>query len=47
MLETTGQTLTLFCLMMESELVLQTMERSTQLRGLRHHKLRPLDRRSH
>ena len=31
-------------LMMEPELVLQTMERSQQLRGLRRHKLRPLDK---
>ena len=31
-------------LMMEPERVLQTMERSQQLRGLRRHKLRPLDR---
>jgi hypothetical protein len=30
--------------MMEPELVLQTMERSQQLRGLRRHKLRPLDK---
>jgi len=33
-----------FTLMMEPELVLQTMERSLQLRGLRRHKLRPLDK---
>ena len=33
-----------FILMMEPELVLQTMERSQQLRGLRRHKLRPLDK---
>ena len=33
-----------FSLMMEPERVLQTMERSQQLRGLRRHKLRPLDR---
>ena len=33
-----------FSLMMEPELVLQTMERSQQLRGLRRHKMRPLDR---
>ena len=32
-----------FSLMMEPERVLQTMERSQQLRGLRRHKLRPLD----
>ncbi len=30
--------------MMEPERVLQTMERSLQLRGLRRHKLRPLDK---
>jgi hypothetical protein len=29
---------------MEPELVLQTIERSPQLRGLRRHKLRPLDK---
>lgn len=33
-----------FSLMMEPELVLQTMERSQQLRGLRRHKMRPLDK---
>ena len=33
-----------FSLMMEPELVLQTMARSQQLRGLRRHKLRPLDK---
>ena len=33
-----------FSLMMEPELVLQTMERSTQLRGLKRHKLHPLDK---
>jgi hypothetical protein len=33
-----------FSLMMEPEVVLQTMERSQQLRGLRRHKLRPLDK---
>jgi hypothetical protein len=37
-------TLNPFSLMMEPERVLQTMERSQQLRGLRRHKLRPLDR---
>jgi hypothetical protein len=37
-------TLNPFSLMMEPELVLQTMERSQQLRGLRRHKLRPLDK---
>ena len=33
-----------FSLMMEPELVLQTMERSRQLRGLRRRTLRPLDK---
>jgi hypothetical protein len=33
-----------FTLLTEPERVLQTMERSQQLRGLRHHKLRPLDK---
>ena len=33
-----------FSLMMEPERVLQIMERSQQLRGLRRHKLRPLDK---
>lgn len=33
-----------FSLMMEPERVLQTMEHSQQLRGLRRHKLRPLDK---
>ena len=33
-----------FSLMMEPELILQTMERSQQLRGLRRHKMRPLDK---
>jgi hypothetical protein len=37
-------TLNPFSLMMEPERVLQTMERSPQLRGLRRHKLRPLDK---
>jgi hypothetical protein len=44
MMEKTVQTLNPFSLMMEPELVLQTMERSQQLRGLRRHKLRPLDK---
>jgi hypothetical protein len=44
MMDKTLQTLNPFSLMMEPELVLQTMERSTQLRGLRRHKLRPLDK---
>jgi len=33
-----------FSLMMEPERVLQTMERSQQLRGLHRRKLRPLDK---
>ena len=33
-----------FSLMMEPERVIQTMERSAQLRGLRRHKLQPLDK---
>ena len=33
-----------FSLMMEPERVLQTMERSAQLRGLKRHKLHPLDK---
>ncbi len=33
-----------FSLMMEPERVLQTMERSAQLRGLKRHKLQPLDK---
>ena len=41
---TTATNLNPFSLMMEPELVLQTMERSQQLRGLRRHKLRPLDK---
>lgn len=40
----TAQALNPFSLMMEPERVLQTMERSQQLRGLRRHKLRPLDK---
>ena len=40
----TAPVLNPFSLMMEPELVLQTMERSQQLRGLRRHKLRPLDK---
>lgn len=39
-----AHTLNPFSLMMEPELVLQTMERSQQLRSLRRHKLRPLDK---
>lgn len=38
------ETLNPFSLMMNPERVLQTMERSQQLRGLRRHKLRPLDK---
>ena len=41
---TTALELNPFSLMMEPELVLQTMERSQQLRGLRRHKLHPLDK---
>ncbi|MDP2367827.1 hypothetical protein [Rhodoferax sp.] len=33
-----------FSLMMEPELVLRAMERSTQLHGLTRHKLHPLDK---
>ena len=40
----TAITLNPFSLMMEPELVLQTMERSLQLRSLRRRKLRPLDK---
>lgn len=40
----TAYALNPFSLMMEPELVLQTMERSQQLRGLRRRKLRPLDK---
>ncbi len=43
-MKTEALTLNPFSLMMEPELVLQTMERSQQLRGLRRHKLRPLDK---
>lgn len=43
-MNTTALGLNPFSLMMEPELVLQTMERSQQLRGLRRHKLRPLDK---
>jgi hypothetical protein len=44
MMNTSALALNPFSLMMEPELVLQTMERSQQLRGLRRHKLRPLDK---
>ena len=43
-MSTLAQQLNPFSLMMEPERVLQTMERSQQLRGLRRHKLRPLDK---
>jgi hypothetical protein len=43
-MRTTATALNPFSLMMEPELVLRTMERSQQLRGLRRHKLRPLDK---
>lgn len=43
-MKNTAAALNPFSLMMEPELVLQTMERSQQLRGLRRHKLRPLDK---
>ena len=42
-MNTTELALNPFSLMMEPERVLQTMERSLQLRGLRRHKLRPLE----
>jgi hypothetical protein len=38
------QNLNPFSLMMEPERVLQTMQRSQQLRSLRRHKLHPLDK---
>lgn len=41
---TTAHALNPFSLMMEPEVVLQTMERSAQLRGLRRRTLRPLDK---
>ena len=43
-MKNTALALNVFSLMMEPERVLQTMERSQQLRGLRRHKLRPLDK---
>ncbi|MBK9234882.1 MAG: hypothetical protein IPO19_02000 [Rhodoferax sp.] len=43
-MRTTAHALNTFSLMMEPELVLRTMERSTQLRGLTRHKLHPLDK---
>jgi hypothetical protein len=44
LMRTAGLPLNPFSLMMEPELVLQAMERSTELRRLRRHKLRPLDK---
>ena len=44
MSNTTFSAINPFSLMMEPERVLQTMERSQQLRSLRRHKLRPLDK---
>ncbi len=41
---TTVQAFNPFSLMMEPQRVLHTMERSQQLRSLRRHKLRPLDK---
>jgi hypothetical protein len=41
---TTTEALNPFSLMMEPERVLQTMAHSQQLRSLRRHKLRPLDK---
>lgn len=43
-MNTTAINLNPFSLMMEPELVLQTMERSTQLRSLRRRMQRPLDK---
>lgn len=43
-MKTTATELNPFSLMMEPERVLQAMERSRQLSGLRRHQLRPLDR---
>ncbi len=43
-MKTIALTVNPFSLMMEPERVLQTMERSQELRGLRRHKLRPLDK---
>ena len=43
-MNTTTEALNPFSLMMEPERVLSTMERSQQLRSLRRHKLRPLDK---
>jgi hypothetical protein len=44
MTTTTTEALNPFSLMMEPERVLQTMSQSQQLRSLRRHKLRPLDK---
>ncbi|MDR3369559.1 hypothetical protein [Rhodoferax sp.] len=41
---TTNEALNPFSLMMEPERVLYTVEHSQQLRSLRRHKLRPLDK---
>ena len=43
-MKTIALTVNPFSLMMEPERVLQTMERSQELPGLRRHKLRPLDK---
>lgn len=43
-MRTTASSLNPFSLMMEPEAVLQAMERSQSLRGLRRRTLRPLDR---
>ena len=43
-MRTTTVTLNPFSLLMEPELVLQAMERSQGLRGLRRQKFRPLDK---
>ena len=43
-MSTTLEALNPFSLMMEPERVLRTMEHSQQLRSLRRHKLRPLDK---
>ncbi|OQW88821.1 MAG: hypothetical protein BWK72_07705 [Rhodoferax ferrireducens] len=43
-MNTTTEALNPFSLMMEPERVLQTMTQSQQLRSLRRHKLRPLDK---
>jgi hypothetical protein len=43
-MRTTAISLNPFSLMMEPEIVLQAMERSQELRSLRRHKLRPLDK---